>query len=173
MADQLFQGFGQFSRPDIGLISDSFQNLSEIFDSDKRDALRNILIKPEVLDNLYELYTDITREDLRSASGLEKLLLPSLHQLSEVFADRIPTRLFVNKEFYNPDSPLGGVGSSALKQPNVILFNGAVRCRGARYRANTIGKITPDISPAPVFLVQFGYEDVRILTASCYLNPTS
>jgi hypothetical protein len=139
MADQLFQGFGQFSRPDIGLISDSFQNLSEIFDSDKRDALRNILIKPEVLDNLYELYTDITREDLRSASGLEKLLLPSLHQLTEVFADRIPTRLFVNKEFYNPDSPLGGVGSSALKQPNVILFNGAVRCRGARYRANTIG----------------------------------
>lgn len=139
MADQLFQGFGQFSRPDIGLISDSFQNLSEIFDSDKRDALRNILIKPEVLDNLYELYTDITREDLRSASGLEKLLISSLHQLREVFADRIPTKLFVDKEFYNPDYPLGGVGSSALKQPNVILFNAAVRCRGVRYRANTIG----------------------------------
>jgi hypothetical protein len=139
MSDSVFRSFGQFSRPDIGLISDSFQNLSEIFDSDKREALRNILIGPENLDNIYEVHTDISREDLRSVSGLSRLLLPSLNQLSEVFIGRIPTRLFINKEFYNPDSPLGGVGSPGLKTPNVIIYNGSIRCRGASYRANTIG----------------------------------
>lgn len=134
-----FTSFGSFSRPDIGLVSDSTQNLAEIFDSDKRDALRNILIRPEVLDSLYKVSEDITREDLRSASGLSRLLLPSLHQLDEISLDRVPTRLYVNKEFYGPEFPLGGVGSPTLNKPNVVLFNGSIQCAGAQYRANTIG----------------------------------
>jgi hypothetical protein len=139
MSESLFQGFGQFSRPDVGLISDSFQNLSEIFESDKRQALRNVLINPEVLDNVYGLSQEITREDLRSASGLSALLLTSLHQLSEVFLNNIPTRLFIDKEFFNPDLNLGGPGSANQKTPNVILFNGSIQCQGVRYVANTIG----------------------------------
>lgn len=140
MSESSFLGFGQFSRPDIGLISDSFQNLSEIFESDKRDALRNIQIKPEVLDSLYGLYTELnSAEDLRSASGLERLLLPSLNQLSEVFLDRIPTRLYINKEFYSPEYSLGGQGSPQVKTSNVIIYNGSLQCEGVSYRANTIG----------------------------------
>lgn len=146
MSESLFPGFGQFSRPDIGLASDSFSNLSEIFESDKRDALRNIQIDPEVLDSLYGLYQEISREDLRAASGLERLLLPSLHQLSEVFLNRIPTRLYIEKEFYNPEYPLGGEGgSSQVKSPNIVLFNGSVQCESASYRQNIInpeGSIT-------------------------------
>ena len=139
MSEPLFPGFGQFSRPDIGLASDSFANLSEIFESDKRDALRNIQIQPEILDSLYGLYAKISREDLRAASGLERLLLPSLHQLSEVFLDRIPTILYVQKEYYNPEYPLGGGGgSSQVKSPNVILFNGSIQCESASYRQNLI-----------------------------------
>jgi hypothetical protein len=139
MSESLFLGFGQFSRPDIGLISDSFQNLAEIFESDKRDALRNILIRPEILDRIYGLSEEISREDLRSASGLSRLLLPALHQSDEVFLDRIPTRLFINKEFYSFDYPLGGVGAPTIKTPNVILFNGSIRCQGAQSRTNVIG----------------------------------
>ena len=139
MSDSVFQGFGQISRPDIGLVSDSFANLAEIFESDKRDALRNISIQPEILDSLYGLYADISREDLRAASGLERLLLPSLHQLSEVFLDRIPTQLFINKVFYNPEFPLGGTGSSQVKSENVVLFNGSMQCESASYRENTLG----------------------------------
>ena len=139
MSDAPFTSFGRFSRPDIGLISDSTQNLAEIFDSDKRDALRNILIRPEILDSLYKVSEDITREDLRSASGLSRLLLPSLNQLDEVTNDRVPIRLYVDKEFYAPDTSLGGIGSPTLNTPNVILFNGSVQCEGVQYRANTIG----------------------------------
>lgn len=139
MSGSFFPGFGQFSRPDIGLLSDGFSNLSEIFSSDRRSALRNVQISPEVLDSLYGVSEDISREDLRSSSGLEKLLLPSLDQLSKVFLDRIPTKLYVNKEFYNPQDPLGGVGSSQIKSKNVILFNGSLQCEGILYRSNAIG----------------------------------
>lgn len=139
MADSFFTGFGRFSRPDIGLISDSTTNLAEIFDSDKRDALRNILIQPEILDRLYGVSEDITREDLRSASGLSKLLLPSLHQLAEAYNDRIPSRLYINKDYYSPEFPLGGYGSSAQNTPNAIIFNGSIQCSGAQYRSNTLG----------------------------------
>jgi len=139
MADSFFPGFGRFSRPDIGLVSDSTANLAEIFDSDKRDALRNILIRPEILDRLYGVSEPITREDLRSASGLSRLLLPSLHQIHTVYNDSIPTRLYINKEYYSPEFPLGGIGSPSQNTPNVIVFNGSIQCSGAQYRTNTIG----------------------------------
>ena len=139
MADSFFSGFGRFSRPDIGLISDSTTNLAEIFDSDKRDALRNILIRPEVLDRLYGVSETITREDLRSASGLSRLLLPSLHQLSETYNDRIPSRLYINKDYYSPEFPLGGIGSPGQNTPNAIIFNGSIQCAGAQYRSNILG----------------------------------
>lgn len=139
MADSFFSGFGRFSRPDIGLRSDSVSNLSEIFDSDKRNALRNILIRPEILDRIYGVSESISREDLRASSGLSRLLLPSLHQLNEIYNDRIPTQLYVNKTFYSPQFPLGGIGSPTLNTPNTIFFNGSIQCAGAEYRANTVG----------------------------------
>lgn len=140
MSEAPFTGFGTFSRPEIGLISDGSQNLGEIFDSDKRTALGNVLLEPEILDAIQGISQEVGREDLRSVSGLSSLLLPSLSVQSEVFFDLIPTRLFVNKEFYGPDSPLGGAGNPQVKQPNVVLFNGLIKCEGAEYRANTIGE---------------------------------
>ncbi len=140
MADSFFSGFGRFSRPDIGLISDSKTNLAEIFDSDKRDALRNILIRPEILDRLYGVSEVLTtREDLRAASGLSRLLLPSLHQLSEIYNDNIPNRLYTNKEYYGPEFSLGGIGSPGQNTPNAIIYNGSIQCAGAQYRSNVLG----------------------------------
>lgn len=140
MSEDLFPGFGTFTRPEIGLISDGSQNLAEIFDTDKRTALRNVLLDPEVLDSIQGISREVNREDLRSVSGLSSLLLPSLNVQSEVFFDIIPTRLFVNKEFYGPDYPLGGPGSTSVKRSNIVLLNGLLKCEGAEYRANTIGE---------------------------------
>ena len=139
MSQAPFIGFGDFSRPEIGLISDGSQNLSEIFESDKREALRNILLSPETLDSIYGLSSVVNREDFRAVSGLSRLLLPSLNVQSEVFTEVIPRKLYENKEFYTPQYPLGGSGSTSTKQPNVIIFNGLIKCEGAEYFANTIG----------------------------------
>lgn len=140
MSEAPFIGFGTFSRPEIGLISDGSQNLGEIFDSDRRTALRNILLDPEILDSISGISQNVGREDLRSVSGLSSLLLPSLNVQSQVFYDVIPTRLFVNKEFYGTNSTLGGLGNPQVKQPNVVLFNGLIKCAGVEYQANTIGE---------------------------------
>lgn len=138
MSDPLFLGFGQISRPDIGLLSDSFQNFGEIFEIDKRTALRNIQLEPGILDSLYGLSTKVSREDLRSASGLDRLLLPSLDQLTEVFLDRIPTRLYINKTYFYPETTLGGVGSSQIKYPNVVIYNGSIQCQSVEYKENIL-----------------------------------
>lgn len=133
-------GFSTLSRPDIGLRSDGFSNLSEIFDSDKRGALDNILLTPESLDEISGLSDKIDREDLRAISGLPRLLLPSLHQSARVFRVRIPIQLFVNKQFYSPQFPLGGLGSSSVSSPNTIIFNGSIQCERVQYRSNVIGQ---------------------------------
>jgi hypothetical protein len=139
MAGSLFSGFSKFSRPDVGLVSDSSRNLSEIFESDKREALRNILLFPEVLDSIYKVSESVSVEDIRATSGLSRLLLPSLDQIDEIAADRIPGRLYVDKEFFSPTYPLGGIGASGVSNSNVIIFNGALQCYGAEYFSNTIG----------------------------------
>jgi len=140
MSEGVFRGFGQFSRPDIGLISDGFQNLSEIFESDKRNALRNILLDPESLDQIYQLSETISREDLRSVSGLSSFLLSTLHRIDNISGDRILEELEVDKLYASPKYTLGGTGSNALNRPNVIIFNGGIKCEGAFYRANVLSE---------------------------------
>lgn len=141
MSESSFLGFSQFTRPDIGLTSDNFSNLAEIFESDKNTALSNIRLDPSTLDSLYGLSEDLVqgREDLRSASGLNSLLLTTLHQLTEIFLDRIPTRLNIDKDYYKVDYPLGGLGSPSVRTNNVVIYNGSLQCEGLTYRANTIG----------------------------------
>jgi hypothetical protein len=140
MAEQSFFTFREAARPDIGLVSDGFQNLSEIFESDKRTALRNMGLSPEVLDSLYGLSGQLSdREDFRFCSGLEKTLLPALQQLSEIYVYQIPTSLYDSKDYYSPSLPLGGEGSPYVNYPNVIIFNGSIQCEGAQYLTNTIG----------------------------------
>lgn len=140
MSGDTFNGFGQFSRPDIGLISDGFQNLSEIFESDKRTSLENILLSPESLDLIHTLSQTITREDLRSTSGISTYLLSTLHQLDNISEGKILEPLEVEKIYLSPQYPLGGASSSLLNTPNVVIFNGFIKCQGAFYKANVIGK---------------------------------
>ena len=80
-----FLGFGQLTRPDIGLVADGVQNLAEIFKSDQDTALRNVRLNPEILDIIYGLSNTISKEDLRAVSGLSSLLLPTLHLEQSTF----------------------------------------------------------------------------------------
>jgi hypothetical protein len=140
-----FTGFSQFTRPEIGLLADGSQNLGEIFASDKTDALSNILIKKENLDFIYGLSNVISREDLRSASGLSTQLLPSLHLVDEVFNKQIRNAVEETQQFSSPEYGLGistsnpSLSGALITSPNVIIYNGSLQCEGAEYRANTLG----------------------------------
>lgn len=142
MAEQ-FLGFGQLTRPDIGLLADGIQNLAEIYKTDQPTALRNILLRPEILDVIHDVSKTISREDLRSVSDLSSLLLTTLHLQKETF-QRINEQLFddeiyastLNRIGVDTDNPT--LSGNATRVENTIVFNGAVQCSGAQYRENVV-----------------------------------
>lgn len=139
-----FLGFGQLTRPDIGLIADGVQNLAEIYTSDQPTALRNIRLQPEVLDIIYELSKTISREDLRATSGLSTLLLPTLDLQDETF-ERINTALYVDQTYAIASQPIGRDSNPSLRGdlvrvPNVIVYNGSIQCEGVQYRTKVLGE---------------------------------
>lgn len=139
-----FLGFGQLTRPDIGLIADGVQNLAEIYTSDQPDALRNIRLNPEILDIIYRLSNTISREDLRAVSGLSSLLLPTLDLQDETF-EYINTVIYVDQRYVNSSRPIGLDSNTSLrgdivKVPNVTIYNGSIQCQGVQYRTNTLGE---------------------------------
>lgn len=139
-----FLGFGQLTRPDIGLIADGVQNLAEIYTSDQPIALRNIRLNPEILDIIYRLSNTISREDLRAASGLSSLLLPTLDLQDETF-ERINEILYVEERYVNSSRPIGidsnpSLRGDLVKVPNVIVYNGSVQCQGVQYRTKVLGE---------------------------------
>jgi len=142
MAEQ-FLGFGQLTRPDIGLLADGIQNLAEIYKTDQPTALRNIQLRPEILDIIYEVSETISREDLRSVSDLSSLLLTTLHLQKETF-QRINEQLFddeiyastLNRIGVDPDNRT--LTGNSTRVENTVVFNGAIQCAGAQYRQNVV-----------------------------------
>jgi hypothetical protein len=139
-----FLGFGQLTRPDIGLIADGVQNLAEIYTSDQPTALRNIRLNPEILDIVYRLSNTISREDLRAVSGLSSLLLPTLDLQSETF-ERINNVLYTEERYVNSSRPIGidanpSLRGDLVKVPNVIVYNGSIQCQGVQYRTKVLGE---------------------------------
>lgn len=139
-----FLGFGQLTRPDIGLIADGVQNLAEIYTSDQPTALRNIRLTPEVLDIIYNLSKTISREDLRAVSGLSSLLLPTLDLQDETF-ERINDILYVQERYVSSSKQIGidsnpSLRGDLVKVPNVIVYNGSIQCQGVQYRTKVLGE---------------------------------
>ena len=136
-----FLGFGQLTRPDIGLVADGVQNLAEIFKSDQDTALRNVRLNPEILDIIYGLSNTISKEDLRAVSGLSSLLLPTLHLEQSTFNsinnqldDYINSRQTIGVEQSNPS-----LSGFFTKVDNVIVYNGSIQCDGVTYRTKVLG----------------------------------
>lgn len=147
-----FLGFGQLTRPDIGLIADGVQNLAEIYTSDQPTALRNIRLNPEILDIIYRLSNTISREDLRAVSGLSSLLLPTLDLQDETF-ERINNVLYIQERYVNSSRPIGidenpSLQGNIVKVPNVIVYNGSIQCQGVQYRTNVLGENSLYSNPA-------------------------
>lgn len=132
-----FLGFGQLTRPDIGLIADGVQNLAEIYKSDQDTALRNVRLNPEILDIIYGLSNTISKEDLRSVSGLSSLLLPTLALESQTF-NSINNSL---ESYINSRQAIGtddGINGSLVRVENVMLYNGSIQCEGVKYKTNLL-----------------------------------
>jgi len=132
-----FLGFGQLTRPDIGLIADGVQNLAEIYKSDQDTALRNVRLNPEILDIIYGLSNTVSKEDLRSVSGLASLLLPTLALEGQTF-NSINNSL---ESYINSRQPIGtdsGVNGSLVRVENLMLYNGSIQCEGASYKTNLL-----------------------------------
>ena len=138
-----FYGFGQLTRPDIGLLADNVQNLAEIYTSDQPDALRNISLAPEVLDIIHEVSETIGAEDLRATSDLSTLLLTTLHLQSETL-ERIEENIFDDGIYASTldrigvDSSNTSLTGNQARAEHSIIFNGAIQCYGAKYRENKI-----------------------------------
>lgn len=139
-----FYGFGQLTRPDIGLIADGVLNLAEIYTSDQRPALRNVFLEPEILDIIYNLSGTINREDLRSASGLEVPLLQTLDLQRETFST-IGNTL---DNYISASTPIGldstniSLSGSDIKINHAILYSGAIHCDGASYQTKVLDQNT-------------------------------
>lgn len=144
-----FLGFGQLTRPDIGLIADGVQNLAEIYKSDQDTALRNVRLSPEILDIIYGLSNTISKEDLRAVSGLSSLLLPTLHLQSSTFSN-INNSL---DSYVNSRKAIGVDGSkngALVKVENVMLYNGSIQCEGVTYKTKVLNPDTGLYSGASI-----------------------
>ena len=78
-----FFSFLKQTRSPIGLVDQ--YNLSEIYQSDQREALENLLLNPEGLDQIAGLSDQgLLKEDIRLIGGLESPVIFSLGLFDEV-----------------------------------------------------------------------------------------
>jgi len=124
--------FLQQNRPDIGLV-DRY-DLSEIYDSDERLALTNLLLEPEGLDQIYGLVgKGITKEDVRTAGGLDKPIIHSVGISSWTLGDANYSLL----GNITTDKAIGEPGKQSfvtdLQSDNIIVFQGGLAAKKIEY----------------------------------------
>ena len=127
-----FFKFLQQNRPEIGLV-DRY-DLSEIYDSDERLALTNLLLNPEGFDQIYGLARDgLTKEDIRTAGGLDKSVIHSLGISDWTLSD---VSYFLSQQV-TTDKAIGEPGKHSFSSPslsdNVIVFQGGIAAKKIEY----------------------------------------
>lgn len=124
--------FLQQNRPDIGLVDRV--DLSEIYDSDERLALTNLLLNPDGLDQIYGLSrAGLAKEDVRTMGGLDK---PVIHSLA------LSRWTLSNVSFYlsgqiTTDKAIGEPGkhsfTTADLSDNIAVFHGGLAAKKIEY----------------------------------------
>ena len=127
-----FFKFLQQNRPEIGLV-DRY-DLSEIYDSDERLALTNLLLNPEGLDQIYGLAkSGLTKEDVRTAGGLDK---PIIHSLG-ISAWTLSNVSYALTQQITTDKAIGEPGKQSFSSPvvsdNLIVFQGGIAAKKIEY----------------------------------------
>ncbi len=127
-----FFKFLQQNRPEIGLV-DRY-DLSEIYDSDERLALTNLLLDPEGLDQIYGLAkSGLTKEDVRTAGGLDK---PIIHSLG-ISAWTLTNVSNALTQQISTDKAIGEPGKQSFSSPllsgNLIIFQGGLAAKKIEY----------------------------------------
>lgn len=130
-----FFSFLQQTRSPIGLVDQ--YNLSEIYDSDQRDALENLLLNPDGLDQIYNLSKGsppVIKEDIRLIGGLKSPVIESLALFDEVR----PSISFDLSTQVRVGADLGEPGKQSYISPgqsdNVIVYQGGLAAKNIEYR---------------------------------------
>ena len=127
-----FFSFLKQTRSPIGLVD--LYNLSEIYDSQQRDALRNLLLDPEGLDQISGLTKEgLQKEDLRLIGGLEKPVINSL-SLFDQTDNRVSFDL---STMIRVGYPLGEPGKHSFISDqfsdNLIVLHGGLAAKNIEY----------------------------------------
>lgn len=124
--------FLQSNRSEIGLVD--VYDLSEIYTQDSRFALSNMLLDPEGLDQIFGLSADgLTKEDVRTAGGLDKPVIHSLgiseNVLSSVGGD-LSNQITTDKSIGEPGKHSF---TSSSQSDNIIVFSGGIAANKIEY----------------------------------------
>jgi hypothetical protein len=124
--------FLQQNRPNIGLVDRL--DLSEIYDSDERLALTNLLLNPDGLDQIYGLNrSGLAKEDIRTMGGLDKPVIHSL-AISQWTLDSVSSYLFGQ---ITTDKAIGEPGKHSFTvselSDNIAVFHGGLAAKKIEY----------------------------------------
>lgn len=127
-----FFSFLKSNRPKIGLV-DSY-DLGEIYASDQKDALKNIFLDPDALDQIYTLSRNgIIKEDIRVMGGLD---LPVIHSLKIANETLTGVSYDISRHIRtNDDIGEPGKHSFSTKEysNNIIVFHGGIAANSIEY----------------------------------------
>ncbi len=127
-----FFSFLQQTRSPIGLVDQ--YNLSEIYQSDQREALENLLLNPEGLDQIAGLSDQgLLKEDIRLIGGLESPVIFSLGLFDEVK----PKISFELSTYVRVGDPIGEPGKHSYiigsQSDNIITVHGGLGAKNIEY----------------------------------------
>lgn len=127
-----FFKFLKQNRPDVGLV-DRF-DLSEIYDSDERFALSNLLLNPDGLDQIYKLSSGgLTKEDVRTMGDLNN---PVVHSLA-ISSLTLGSIKFALSSYVTTDKAIGEPGKHSFnvnaESDNVVVFHGGLAAKKIEY----------------------------------------
>lgn len=125
--------FLQATRPKIGLVDRL--NLSEIYPEDQDQALRNLLLPPESLDEIRGLAEEgMGKEDIRLIAGLDQRVIDSLalfEQTDSAVSTDVQNQIRSNKD-------IGENGKSSLLtsdySDNIIMLHGGIAANAIEYK---------------------------------------
>jgi len=145
-----FFRFLEQTRSPIGFVDNL--NLGEVNASDQRDALRNLLLNPEGLDQISGLARGgvgsrpLLKEDIRLIGGLESRVIDSLGLIEDVK----PKVTFELSTFIRVGSPIGEPEKKSLStnafSDNIIVHHGGLAAKNIEYDVLDIDGVKRTVS---------------------------